>query len=298
MALLFMLATSMVNAQYTYTTNNGGITITKYTGSSGAVAIPSTISDLPVTTIGYCAFQRTSPTDILISTNVTYIMDKAFDSCRNLTNITIPGSVTCIGYEAFANCTSLAEVTIPDSITSIPYGAFYYCTNLTRVIIPSGVTTIGGSAFQQTSLTDITIPSNVACIQRQAFFDCARLKGVYFTGNVPIAVGDCVFYHSLTVTVYYPPGATGRGGAFEGRPAVLWNPLIYSIGAGFGVEGNSVGFNVTGTRNIPIVVEACTNMVNSKWSSLQSATLGNGIFYFRDPDWTNYPTRFYRICTP
>ena len=37
---------------YTYTTNNGTITITGYTGPGGAVTIPGTINGLPVTSIG------------------------------------------------------------------------------------------------------------------------------------------------------------------------------------------------------------------------------------------------------
>ena len=38
--------------QYLYTVNNGTITITGYTGSGGAITIPSTINGLPVTSIG------------------------------------------------------------------------------------------------------------------------------------------------------------------------------------------------------------------------------------------------------
>jgi len=43
-----------VQAQFTYTTNNGTITITGYAGSGGvgAVTIPGTINGLPVTSIG------------------------------------------------------------------------------------------------------------------------------------------------------------------------------------------------------------------------------------------------------
>jgi hypothetical protein len=43
---------AVVQAQFTYTTNNGTITITKYTGPGGVVDIPATINGLPVTCIG------------------------------------------------------------------------------------------------------------------------------------------------------------------------------------------------------------------------------------------------------
>ena len=52
-----LLATPLAaNAQFAYTTNNGTITITGYTGPGGAVTIPATITGLPVTTIGNYAF--------------------------------------------------------------------------------------------------------------------------------------------------------------------------------------------------------------------------------------------------
>jgi hypothetical protein len=51
--LLLLSLPAAVQAQdYTYMTNNSAITITKYTGSGGAVAIPDTINSLPVTSIG------------------------------------------------------------------------------------------------------------------------------------------------------------------------------------------------------------------------------------------------------
>ena len=31
---------------------------------------------------------------------------------------------------------------------------------------------------------------------------------------------------------------------------------------------------------------------------MQTCTLTNGSIYFSDPDWTNHPTRFYRIRSP
>jgi hypothetical protein len=65
-----------------------------------------------------------------------------------------------------------------------------------------------------------------------------------------------------------------------------------------GVGPDGFGFNVTGTADIPIVVEACTNLANASWVPLRSLNLTNGVFYFSDPDWTNYPSRIYRIRSP
>jgi hypothetical protein len=80
----FSLCLLSAQAQFDYTTNNGTVTITSYTGPGGSVTIPDTINGLPVTSIGdYAFYWRTS-------LGVT------------LTSITIPGSVTSIGVYTFA----------------------------------------------------------------------------------------------------------------------------------------------------------------------------------------------------
>jgi hypothetical protein len=95
--------------------------------------------------------------------------------------------------------------------------------------------------------------------------------------------------------VYYLPGATGWTNSFAGLPAVLWNPVIQTQDGSFGVQSNQFGFTITGTANIPVVVEACTNPANPTWIPLLAGTLTNGSLYFSDPAWANYPERFYRI---
>ena len=94
------------------------------------------------------------------------------------------------------------------------------------------------------------------------------------------------------------PGTTGWSNPFDGLPAVLWNPLIQASGASFGISNSQFGFNITGTANIPIVVEACTNLVNPVWSLRQSLTLTNGLFYFSEPVQNSRTGRFYRISSP
>jgi hypothetical protein len=78
----------------------------------------------------------------------------------------------------------------------------------------------------------------------------------------------------------------------------LWNPSIQTTDASFGVLSNQFGFTISGTTNIPLVVEACTNLVSASWTPLQTCTLTNGSIYFSDPQWTISPTRFYRLRSP
>ena len=62
---------------------------------------------------------------------------------------------------------------------------------------------------------------------------------------------------------------------------------------------NQFGFTITGSSNIVVVVvEASTNLANSIWFPLATNTLATGSFYFSDPQWTDYPARFYRLRWP
>ena len=68
--------------------------------------------------------------------------------------------------------------------------------------------------------------------------------------------------------------------------------------ASFGLQSNQFGFTVSWATNLTVVVEANTNLVNTVWIPLSTNTLTNGSFYFSDPQWSNYPGRFYRISAP
>jgi hypothetical protein len=252
-----------------------------------------------VTTIGYAAFAScTGLTNVSIGDGVTNIGQGAFYLCTRLTSIMIPDSVTSIGSGAFEYCTSLTNIIIPNRVTSIASYAFSNCTNLTDVAIPSSVTSIGDCAFLFcTSLTSITIPSTVTNIEDQAFWVCTCLRSIFFKGNAP-GLGFSPFQYDNAATIYYLSGTAGWDRWASPPPAVLWNPTIQTADPNFGVQNNQLGFSITGTTNIPIAVVACTNPANPTWVPLQTCTLTNGSIYFSDPQWTNYPARFYRIRSP
>lgn len=322
---VILLSTPLAaNAQqygdFTYTSDGAAITITGYTGPGGAVTIPATITALPVTAIADFAFQNkpsltsitipgsvtfignfvfrgcTSLASATIGNGVTSIGDYAFNSCTSLTSLTIGNSVLSIGNYVFSGCTDLASVTIPGSLTSMGNYAFSGCISLASVTIGNSLTSIGHYAFSGcTRLTSVTIPSSVTFIGDMAFAYCASLAAVFFKGNPPVTYSTEFAYASNTV--YYLPGTTGWGATFDGRPTSLWNPLMQTGGPSFGVGPAGFGFNITGTADIPIVIEAATSLANS-WVPLESLNLTNGAFYFSDPNWTNYPARFYRIRSP
>ena len=198
--------------------------------------------------------------------------------CLNLTSIAMPSGMTSIGNSSFASCFNLTNVTIPNGVTNIGGGAFSSCNKLSKVVLPDSVLNIGSYAFGW----------------------CSELTGLYFQGNAP-SMGSFVFYNLNTVTVYYLPGTIGWAATFGGRPTAPWflpNPVALSSGAGFGVQTNAFAFVISWATNASIVVEACTNLTNPNWLPLQTNTLTAGSSYFSDSQWTNHPSRFYRLRSP
>ena len=213
--------------EFVFTTNaDNTLTITGYIGQGGAVTIPSTIYNLPVTSIGVEAFFYSS-----------------------LTSVTIPNSVTSIEEEAF--------------------------------IMSAG-------------LTNVTIGANVASIGDYAFYGCG-LTGVYFQGNAPSATN--VFSYG-NATVYSLPETTGWSSFFDIFPTALWLPKINGCSTGSLGQPNQFGFNINWASGRVVVVEACTNFTNPVWQPVQTNILTGGSCYFSDPQWTNYPGRFYRLRSP
>ena len=347
-----LLLPAVVQAQLSFTTNSGAITITGYDTTAGLdVVIPATTNGYPITSIGDYAFYFCPITNVTIGTNITTIGDEAFVAsgltkvtipnsvtsigpysfvCSNLTSVSIPNSVTNIGDGAFFGCPltsvtipnsvtnigqwtfaacSLTSMTIPNSVTSIGDEAFSYCESLTNVTIGTNVTSIGMHAFFYcSSLTSVTIPNSVTNIGDGAFARCP-LTNAYFLGDAPPDYGTAFTGYlngdliNDPATVYYLSGTSGWGLTFGGVPAVLWNPQAKTGDGSFGVQSNKFGFSITGSSNLVIVVEAATNLASPIWSPVSTNTLNifvgtNGTSYFSDPQWTNYPSRFYRLRSP
>ncbi len=271
--LLFLSAAPAVQAQLTFTTNNGAITITGYTGSPTAVTIPDSTNGYPITSVG---------------------MD-AFLGKDTMTSITVGTNVTSIGYAAFSYCDNLTTVILPDSVTNIAEYAFEPCTGLTSIRLPSHLGTIPVEMFGDcSSLASITIPAGVTNIQKDAFDNCSGLIALYFLGNAP-AYGSQSFYgvNTAVAKVYYLPGTTGWGATYDGLTTVLLNPI-----SGVGVQNNAFGFTVIGASNQVVVVQATTNLANPDWIPLATNTITAGTYNFSDPQWTNYPARFFRLSFP
>jgi hypothetical protein len=222
-----------------------------------------------------------------------------FFYCVNLTGVTIPDSVTNIDNYAFYLCVNLTGVSIPNRVDYVGAFAFENCSRLSNVVIGNSVTNIGAGAFDSCDFSSVVIPGSVTGLSEFAFEDCLNLTSLYFMGDAP-GTDQTVFYSDTNTTAYYLPGTTGWGNfsAITGLPVVLWNPQVQTGDGSFGVQNNQFGFNISGSSNLVIIVEACTDLSNPMWQPIQTNTLTSGVSYFSDPQWTNYPGRFYRLCAP
>ena len=70
-------------------------------------------------------------------------------------SIMVREGITYIGDRAFTGCTNLSSVVLPDSVTNIWRYAFADCDSLRSIYIPSSVVIIGDSPFGHTDLEDI-----------------------------------------------------------------------------------------------------------------------------------------------
>jgi hypothetical protein len=322
LAVFALAVSTTAQSQFEYTTNAGGtsLTITGYSGPE-TVIIPAAINGLAVADIGEYAIPE-GVTSVSIPDTVTNIGLGAFDGCESLTNIAIPDSVISIGDGAFIG-SGLTSLTIPSTLADVGDGAFASCAGLTNLSFSFGVTSIQSNMFSTCrNLPSVVIPSSVTNIGGGAFFQCTNITQVYFTGNAPnvgyyafanfypALMGPDVAYY--TATAYYLPGTTGWAEftsntiIYSNRyqpatisvPAVMWNPTIQAAGTNFGVQNSQYGFDITGTTNLPIAIEACDDLSQSNWVVLQRLSLTNGLFHFSEPFQSNTPARFYRIGFP
>ncbi len=229
---LALAVPSGAQAQFTYATNNGTVTIVQYTGPGGDVVIPDVADGLPVTTVGSQAFfQANAMTSLTFGTNVTTILPNAVFQCPALAAVLIPQSVTNIGDGPFVDCKGLTTISLSGS------NAFYVVTNgvlfsqgqSNLIEFPGGVgggytisaiVTNTGEAFVGNSLTSIAV-------------DLAN--GIYASSN------GVLFDKHFTQLIAYPGAAPGSYTV----PNTVSTVLSASFEFASGPTRVTIGTNVT-----------------------------------------------------
>jgi len=296
-------------------------------GLAGAYVVPASVTSIADGAFAYC----TRLWNITFPDGLTSIGIQSFYGCSSLTNAPFPSSLAGIGAAAFYYCTSLRNAGIGNGVATIGSDAFGACTSLTNATIGNGVISLGDGAFEYcssleyasignsatniglfefmncSSLTSITIGDSVASIGAEAFENCYSLTNLLFLGNAPANAGYGAFINvNRAATVYYEAGSTGwgtsYGGAFDAPvnvPAGILPTVMVENGPppvheGMpGVFADEFGFTITGASNEVVVVQVSTNLLN--WLPLQTNTLAGTPLIFSDPNWRNYPHRFYRL---
>ena len=75
---------------------------------------------------------------------------------------------------------------------------------------------------------------------------------------------------------------------------MLPNPVILGNGSA-GVQNNRFGFTISWATSQSVVVEASADLASPSWMPVSTNSLTDGWAYFSDPEWTEYPTRLYRV---
>jgi hypothetical protein len=320
----FYRCTSLTNVTIgTNVTTIGSLAFACCTNLTGLV-IPDSVTNLSRSAFDSCS----SLAQVSMGNGVIGIGDSVFWSCTGITNIMIPNQVNSIGNDVFWFCTNLSNIAIGDGLTNIGTNVFNWCLGLNGITVdpansyysseggvlfdksqttliqypigegssynvPDGITNIGQSAFSDCNVTVVTLPDSITMISSSAFDDCDGLTSLYFRGNAP-SVDSTAFYYVSNAIVYYLPGTTGWVATYGGFPTTLWLPQAQASG----VATNQFGFNINWASGQTVVVEACTNLSSTDWQPVQTNVLSSDSAYFSDPQWANYPGRFYRLRSP
>ena len=284
---------------------DGNATITGYSGSVSALAIPQTIDGHTVVAIGNGAFRGSCLVNVTIPDTVTEIGYSAFEDCKQLSSVSLSSSMVILGSGAFSDCASLTSIRIPKSLeradaggsgdyapfigcaalsdieletgmTKIPANLLRDCPGFTTITIPDTVTEIGFCAFAGTNLTSIVIPDTVTDIGNYAFSDCTELKDVTLPNiRKNIVAGMFEGCTSLEKIVLPETVTAIRPDAFKGCTAlkdITWSEALENIES-CAFQNCSALTDVT----IPDSVKSIGYGVFSDCSALSAVTLPDGV---------------------
>uniref|UniRef100_A0A6C0B019 Uncharacterized protein n=1 Tax=viral metagenome TaxID=1070528 RepID=A0A6C0B019_9ZZZZ len=182
-----------------------------------------------VVTLNYGVFHNCSQLyDIefydISNSKLHQINELAFSKCISLQSITIPSSVKYIGTASFYDCSNLEFIDFYD-ISNSNLESIYYINNDENIPLND----LGPkqfydytekNTFTSSKLTKIILPPLLNTINKYVFNKCLNLSEIYFTGNLPIQLGELsgnaiidncfpeVFtdssYSGIPPTIYYP----------------------------------------------------------------------------------------------
>ncbi len=282
--MLLAACATTAQAQFTFTTNNGALTIKSYTGTGTVLTVPSETNGYPITGIGAGAFLRQSTlTRVILPDSIVTIGDSAFASCFSLVNLNFPTNLASMGATVFNGCL-LTNVALPRSMTNIAPAAFVGCTTLEQItvdplnayysdldgvlfnksqtaliqfparrtgnyIVPGTVGNIGDHAFSDSDLQHIDCPAGITNLGTRAFYNAGALTNF----DIPDAVttiGDYAFSGCRSLrAISIPDGVTNIGSYTFSGCSSLTN---LHFGAGLASIGPSAFYGCSALTQVSI----------------------------------------------
>lgn len=123
---------------FEYSVAENGISIDKYNGKEGFVAIPEEIDGMKVKKIGNEAFRgHREIREVSFPNSLEYAGDYAFCECRGLKRADFGDKLNYAGEHIFYNCRKLEKISIPSGLEYIGDGFAKNCENLKNVTVSS-----------------------------------------------------------------------------------------------------------------------------------------------------------------
>jgi hypothetical protein len=119
-------------------------------------------------------------------------------------------------------------------------------------------------------------------------------KGGDFAGRQGSGGDSIIDSSAITIlTDFFGSGSPDDPNNGEIIITAVPTPLVITTSAAFGFTNGVFGFNVLGPVGSNVVIQASSDL--QTWIPVSTNTLTSGTNYFSDPQWTNYPGRFYRV---
>lgn len=227
----------------------------------------------------FAFFSCTSLKNLSLEANskLTFIGNRAFSSCSNLTNVNLSSSnVEILEEGLFFDCVSLKTVVFGQNNQLKVFNQYLFsgCSNLLSVEIPDSVATIEDSVFSGcNSLQSLKIPAQVTSI-KAAFYGCSGLESII------VADENTVYYSSNNCLIHV-----------ETKTLVLGckNSIIPDDGSVTAI-GDMAFISCSGLNNINIpdsitsikarAFEGCTGLTNITFGeNSKLSIIGDRAFY-------------------
>ncbi|MDE6728042.1 MAG: leucine-rich repeat domain-containing protein [Oscillospiraceae bacterium] len=137
-------------SEFEYKIENGGVTLTKYTGKESTLVLPSQIEGKDVKKLGF-SFLRSDEekavTSVVMSDTITELNAELFSGNPTIKSITFSKGLKEIPKKVCQDTPALENIVLPDGLEVIEHAAFNNCDALKSVVVPDSVKECSVNSF-------------------------------------------------------------------------------------------------------------------------------------------------------